>query len=350
MLLFLVSLIYGCNAVPLNKFIGFHNGNDTTMASENFLETIKAGPKKILSEAHTSMASNSFLDTIKVDPKKFVSETQKLDPESVRNIVSLLEELLKSSKDRESDLRDFLDKAIAGVDDAQVQVDDAAAGVLGAETGLMNAQAAQTAAQESLDTKQGELQVANANLEAKVEVKDNAQMAHDSEIDSLNEEQNVLQQVIDMLNGLPSNDVPQWEVVGVSGTHTLVDHAFWTNLCGPDKFKDLTVADTILVEMGDVKDYFHPGRSMTMCHFLLNQDYSWSSTEDGEYVTPSMYGHHFGGSAHNWPVSIDGRAFISFWGGAGANGGCCHYRSNNYGGVDGAAWQRAFTLSVKYAA
>jgi len=340
MLLFLLTLIYGCDAVSLNKFIGTHQGNATTMKSMGFLQNIEA------------------------DPKKFVSEAEQLDPAALANVIGLLEELLLSSQTREDHLVGQLQDANDALDVANDHVLDAEDDLVAAQARTTAAIAAVGSANQVLSTAQQEQTAAEAaqaaveaDLEAKRQVhtqkqteQGNAQTAHDDEIASLNNEQQIIQEVIDMLNGLPDANVNTWEVVGVAETNTNVDSAFWNNVCG--NFDDLTVSDTIRVEMGEVKDYFHPTSSISMCEFLITQQYSWSATEDGTYVQPIMYGSHYGGSARHWPEHIDGdgRLYLSFWGDGGSNGGCCHYKSINYGGaVDTAGWGKAFTLSVKYA-
>lgn len=58
-----------------------------------------------------------------------------------------------------------------------------------------------------------------------------------------------------------------------------------------------------------------------------------------------------GGSEKKWPESIDGRMYISFWGGASSKGGCCHRSSKIFpgsvGGVDTGSWQQEFTLDIQ---
>lgn len=336
MLLFLLTLIYGCDAVSLNKFIGTHQGNATTMNSMGFLETIEA------------------------DPKKFVSEAEQLDPAALANVIGLLEELLLSSQTREDhlvgelqDANDALDVANGHVLDAeddlvaaQGRTADAIAAVGNANQVLSDAQQEQTAAEAAQAAVEADLEAKRQVHTQKQTEQGNAQTAHDDEIASLNNEQQIIQEVIDMLNGLPDANVDTWQVVAVSLTHSNVNAAFYSNVC--ENFHDLTVSDTILVEMGEVKDFFHPLSSISMCQFLITQQYTWSATEDGTYVQVPRYGGHYGGSQGGWPS--DGRTYLSFWGGNGPNGGCCHYKSNNYGGAaDGAAWGREFTVSVKYA-
>ena len=89
--------------------------------------------------------------------------------------------------------------------------------------------------------------------------------------------------------------------------------------------------------MGNVIDYFKPVAGITYCEMLQsNTLHQWSS--DGKnWVIPTFYGHHLGGSAKNYPT--DGRGYLSFWGGHGARGGCCYY---SYNGKSG--WNRAFRI------
>lgn len=89
--------------------------------------------------------------------------------------------------------------------------------------------------------------------------------------------------------------------------------------------------------MGTVIDYFKPVPGITYCEMLQSYTlHQWSS--DGKnWVTPIPYIGHLGGSATNYPT--DGRSYLSFWGGGGAQGGCCHYTYN-----DGTAWKRAFRI------
>ena len=57
-----------------------------------------------------------------------------------------------------------------------------------------------------------------------------------------------------------------------------------------------------------------------------------------------------GGSNETWPAKIDGRKYVSIWGGY--EGGCCHYSSNIYPdesghGADVGQWNRGFAIHVK---
>jgi hypothetical protein len=55
-----------------------------------------------------------------------------------------------------------------------------------------------------------------------------------------------------------------------------------------------------------------------------------------------------GGSKKKWPKDIDGRMYISFWGGN--KGGCCHRSSNVYkgsvGAVDTGSWSQGFNMDI----
>ena len=89
--------------------------------------------------------------------------------------------------------------------------------------------------------------------------------------------------------------------------------------------------------MESVVDYFKPVPGKTYCEMLQSSTlHQWSS--DGKnWVIPSAHGSLLGGSAENYPS--DGRKYLSFWGGNGANGGCCHYTYK-----DTAAWKKAFRI------
>jgi len=159
-----------------------------------------------------------------------------------------------------------------------------------------------------------------------------------------------LAEVIDMLRGLPDAQVGEdWqEIANVAGDQT-TDKAFWNSICGDWGYL-LSVEDIILVQMGDVKDYFKPRFTMSLCHFLFFHKYTWSNTEDGNYIVPSYNGNihaNYGGSAAHFPT--DGRLYLPFWGVELPNyGGCCHDTSSIYGdGADKNSWHRSFSMSIK---
>ena len=89
--------------------------------------------------------------------------------------------------------------------------------------------------------------------------------------------------------------------------------------------------------MGSVVDYFKPVEGKTYCEMLQSHKlHQWSS--DGKnWIIPLYYHHLFGGSDHGYPT--DGRGYLSFWSGNGANGGCCHH---SY--TDAHGWKRAFNI------
>ena len=90
--------------------------------------------------------------------------------------------------------------------------------------------------------------------------------------------------------------------------------------------------------MGNVIDYFKPVPGITYCEMLQSRTlHQWSSDGKNWKIPIPNGGSTGGGSAPNYPT--DGRRYLSFWGGNGANGGCCHYTYN-----DGAAWNKAFRI------
>ena len=109
---------------------------------------------------------------------------------------------------------------------------------------------------------------------------------------------------------------------------------------------------TMRVNMGQVRDYFRSTGSFSFCQMITESPsihFQWSSTATGAFQTPLYYTGNLGGSAAGWPTSIDGRTFLSFWGGStSANNACCHYTSNIYGGsADVAAWNKAFDMYIR---
>ena len=138
-----------------------------------------------------------------------------------------------------------------------------------------------------------------------------------------------------------------WNLIAESGTTSAVSSAWWDARCAEVGNPMLGVTDTVRVDMGQVKDYFRPTSAMNLCSMMKSHNkHTWSATGgEGTFVTPKYYHQHWGGSQTWWPKSVDGRAYVSFWGGNGANGGCCHYSSTSYGGsADSSAWNRAFKV------
>ena len=90
--------------------------------------------------------------------------------------------------------------------------------------------------------------------------------------------------------------------------------------------------------MGSVVDYFKPITGKTFCEMLQGYKLHQWSSNGLIWQIPNYYTGHLGGSAYNYPT--DGRSHLSFWGGHGNKGGCCH---SSYS--DGGAWKRAFKIS-----
>lgn len=132
------------------------------------------------------------------------------------------------------------------------------------------------------------------------------------------------------------------------------DTDFWNDVCQSSEIEDLTVDDIVVVHMGANIDYFKPTSSMSLCHFLTNNEYTWSTSIDGNYTIPPYHPgvntltHHLGGSDRSEEGVYDGRNYISFWGSnndaSWSIGGCCHERRG--ADVDDAAWGKEFDLSV----
>lgn len=110
------------------------------------------------------------------------------------------------------------------------------------------------------------------------------------------------------------------------------------------KFAGLFGEDSVArVTMGMAVDFYMPVRGNDLCAMLQsNQLHRWSATAMGVFTAPvyNPTAGLLGGSNSGYPT--DGRTYLAFWGGNGANSGCCHA---TYG--DGPAWNRAFTLDVR---
>jgi hypothetical protein len=128
----------------------------------------------------------------------------------------------------------------------------------------------------------------------------------------------------------------------------------------------------VRVSMGSVRDYFKlvDEQNSNLCDMLTSDDkHLWSANGGGVGTSmPSdranmantgwIQPEHsdisaikiLGGSNETWPRRIDGRKYLSIWGGY--KGGCCHYSSNIYPdenghGVDGGQWSRGFSIHIK---
>ena len=96
--------------------------------------------------------------------------------------------------------------------------------------------------------------------------------------------------------------------------------------------------------MGSVIDYFKPIEGKTYCEMLQGKEFHQWSSDGKNWVTPLYHmetkhnhGDYLGGSTAGWPK--DGRKHLSFWGGNGNSGGCCHNSLS-----DSSSWGRAFNI------
>ena len=122
----------------------------------------------------------------------------------------------------------------------------------------------------------------------------------------------------------------------------VLDAAYWAETCQGVP-ADATM---VLIKMGSVVDYYRPNQGVSFCEMFTSEAVNHQFSRDGsQWVTPSDYGGHFGGSnANDVPADPDdGRTYLTFWGSSGSPGGCCH---SSYS--DGAAWGQAFEI-VYYA-
>jgi len=133
------------------------------------------------------------------------------------------------------------------------------------------------------------------------------------------------------------NDDDWQSVFWTDGSYEILKSTYMT-LC--KNFARLSKNSIIRVTMGQVRDYFKPAGDMSMCDFLTGEpgvtnNYTYSQTFEGPYVTPNYYLEYPGqlGGAWNSVQYPDGRNYLSFWGigvhakGQYYPGGCCYYTS-----------------------
>lgn len=130
----------------------------------------------------------SLLERYQQNPQQFIAAMAEVDPSEVEEIIALLEGLKATSEEQENTL-------IANLRDAESALGDAASDVLDAEVVEDAATQAQGLAAADLADKVA----AHADAEG---VLNDAQQVHDDEIDSLNDEQAVIANVINMLRDL----------------------------------------------------------------------------------------------------------------------------------------------------
>merc|ERR1719150_493609 len=172
-----------------------------------FVEDIKpmAKAKTPIAEAHEAkpdLSHLSMLQKFKHDPKYFVSQMSEADPRTLRTILGLLNDMLTTSEDRELHLH-------GNWDTAQNELDVANADVIAAEGVLSGAVQDQTDADTTLAAADADL-IAKRDVQTVAQTeKDDAQTAYDDAIDSLDDEQAVLQNVISILSELLAKQPPQ---------------------------------------------------------------------------------------------------------------------------------------------
>eukprot|EP00929_Paragymnodinium_shiwhaense_P070106 TRINITY_DN35483_c0_g1_i1.p1 TRINITY_DN35483_c0_g1~~TRINITY_DN35483_c0_g1_i1.p1 ORF type:complete len:375 (+),score=61.53 TRINITY_DN35483_c0_g1_i1:95-1219(+) len=107
------------------------------------------------------------------------------------------------------------------------------------------------------------------------------------------------------------------------------NRAFWSSRCHAFGRGDSADVSAILVQMGNVQDYYKPIPESNWCEMLQSNNKHLWSADGSTWQTPTYSGEgkYLGGSASGWPASkseSDSREFLSFWGGdGGLTGGCC---------------------------
>lgn len=154
-----------------------------------------AVPLNLMPKNETIGIHNSFLQKFMKSPTAFIAQMNKADPETLEEILGLLRGLLTTSADRETHLIDVLNAANTALDTANGDVTTSAGLLTDAKTWHGEAENDVTAAELDLAAKE-------AIAAKKQTEKNDAQGNHDDEIDTLNEEQEMIEQVIQILHDL----------------------------------------------------------------------------------------------------------------------------------------------------
>jgi hypothetical protein len=155
---------------------------------------------------------SSLLLQFKNNPSSFISAMSKADPETLRTVLGLLRGLLDTSNTRETELINILNAKIAELGAAESDVANA-------EATLNNANNALTAAQSAVASAEADLSAKNQVRATKETEKNDAQDNHDAEIDSLNEEQAMLTQVIEILEELLGRQPQEGNLLASTNDH-----------------------------------------------------------------------------------------------------------------------------------
>lgn len=149
----------------------------------------------------TAIKEPTLIQQFRNHPNAFVAQMQKADPDTLRQILDLLDGLLVTSQNTESNLWNTLESKKGALATANTNV-------LNAEGVLDDSQIAKDAADLAVADATGDLSDKNGVQTEKETKRDDAKAAYDSEIDSLNDEQTVLLQVIGILGELLGKQQP----------------------------------------------------------------------------------------------------------------------------------------------
>jgi hypothetical protein len=184
---YLITLFCLSNSLPVEKMIPKMRLSNDSIVEEDFATDTK--------NATGIFDDRDFLTEIKTNPKKFIAEVQNLDPDSVAEIIALLQALRETSTTRETELIDDMNNKKNALDTANQALIDAEDALDRANVDLANAETTQVQAAETAAA-------AKVDHTAKTDAHATAKEIHDQEIPSLDDEQQVLTDVIDMMSGL----------------------------------------------------------------------------------------------------------------------------------------------------
>jgi len=218
--------------------VNYHHDGSSLISVTKVSSSPDAGSgngRRLLSWKKKNHQKSSVTQIIK-NPKKFIAEMSKADPDAVQSIIDMLEQLIADNENTVSAI-------LQHVDDTAQALNAASAQVVADEDALGSAQGDEASAELALS----EAETAEASAET---AKTEAQGVYDGEIDTLNNEQQVLREVIALLESLLSGSDPGSEE-GLSDCPEICPSDY-SPVCGTDgqTYSNDCEMDMVACELG----------------------------------------------------------------------------------------------------
>merc|ERR1712141_521254 len=167
--------------------VNYHHDGSSLISVTKVSSSPDAGSgngRRLLSWKKKNHQKSSVTQIIK-NPKKFIAEMSKADPDAVQSIIDMLEQLIADNENTVSAILQHVDDTAQALNAASAQV---------------------VADEDALGSAQGDESSAELALSEAETAETEAQGVYDGEIDTLNNEQQVLREVIALLESLLSGE------------------------------------------------------------------------------------------------------------------------------------------------